>query len=128
MNVPDTLKYARSDEWVRLDGEIATIGITDYAQHELGEIVYVELPAAGSNVLAGVAFGVIESVKAVAEVLSPISGEVVEANSPLSDDPSIINNSPYQDGWMIRIKVSDMEVANDLMDAAAYTAYRSAGH
>src|SRR5687768_11596458 len=99
MNVPNNLKYARTDEWVRLDGDTATIGITDYAQHELGEIVFVELPEVGATVKPDTSFGVVESVKAVSELLSPVAGEVVAANTPVTDDPSIINNSPYQDGW-----------------------------
>ena len=124
MNVPENLKYARSDEWAQQDGEIVTLGISDYAQHELGEIVYVELPAVGIKVSVGVAFGVVESVKAVAELVSPIAGEVVEANQTLPDDPSIINSSPYENGWMIRVRVEDAALLSDLMDAAAYAQYR----
>lgn len=126
MNVPDGLKYTRSDEWIKLDGDIATIGITDYAQHELGEIVYIELPEMGASVSPGVAFGVVESVKAVAELNAPLGGQVIESNSPLSDDPSIVNTSPYEDAWMIRIQLLDKTLPDDLMDAVAYTAYRSA--
>lgn len=126
MNVPDGLKYTRSDEWIKLDGDVATIGITDYAQHELGEIVYIELPEVGAGVSAGVAFGVVESVKAVAELNAPLSGQVLESNLPLADDPSIVNTSPFDDAWMIRIQLLDKTLPEDLMDAAAYTAYRSA--
>ncbi len=124
MNVPENLKYTRSDEWVRLDGDRATIGITDYAQHELGEIVYVELPDVGDKISAGVSFGVVESVKAVAELNSPLAGEVVATNTPLSDDPSVLNTSPFEDGWMVQIKVTDTTPLNDLLDAAAYAEYR----
>lgn len=125
MNVPSELKYARSDEWVRVEGDVATIGITDYAQHELGEIVYIELPAVGANVSPGVAFGVVESVKAVGELNAPIGGEVVESNLPLADEPSIVNESPYERGWMIKIKIADPAALSGLLDAAAYTAHRS---
>ena len=129
MNVPDDLKYARSDEWVRVEGDTATIGITDYAQQELGEIVYLELPEVGASVSPGLAFGVVESVKAVSELVSPVGGEVLAANTPLTDDPSIVNNSPYADGWMIRVQIADAAPLDSLMDAAAYSAYRSeSGH
>src|SRR5688500_7260589 len=100
MNVPSDLKYARSDEWTRDDGEAVTIGITDYAQNELGEIVFVELPEVGSSIAPGAPFGVVESVKAVAELVSPIGGEVLEINSPLPDNPATINESPYENGWL----------------------------
>ena len=128
MNVPDNLKYTRSDEWIKLEGDIATIGITDYAQHELGEVVYVELPEVGSKVKKEVSFGVVESVKAVSELLSPVDGEVLEANTPLTDAPATINDSPYEDGWMIKVRVAD-PASIEALDSAAYAAYRSAsGH
>ncbi len=127
MNVPPDLKYSRSDEWLRPQGDQVTIGITDYAQHELGEIVYVELPASGSRVEKGSAFGVVESVKAVSDLVSPVSGEVTEANSPLTDNPSVINNSPYEEGWLIKVRVSEGSVDDELLDAAAYGDYRAAG-
>jgi glycine cleavage system H protein len=125
MNVPSELKYARSDEWVRDDGDVIVIGITDYAQHELGEIVFVELPEAGSSIAPGAPFGVVESVKAVAELVSPVGGEVVEVNSPLPDTPSIINESPYENGWMIKIKAADKAPLSELLSAGDYAAYRS---
>jgi glycine cleavage system H protein len=125
MNVPENLKYTEHDEWVRLEGDVATIGITDYAQNELGEIVFVELPEVGAALAAGDAFGVVESVKAVADVYSPLAGEVTEANNVLEDDPSQINSSAFEDGWLIKIKVSDTAPLDGLMDAAAYTKYRS---
>ena len=122
MNTPETLKYARSDEWLLIEGEIATIGISDYAQHELGEVVYLELPEVGSQVKQGVSFGVVESVKAVSELNAPISGEVIEANIGAADDPSLLNSSPYEDGWLIKVRASDSN--GDLMDATAYAEYR----
>jgi len=129
MNILPDLKYSRSDEWVRLEGSTATIGITDYAQHELGEIVYLELPEVGSSVAPGVAFGVVESVKAVSELVSPVGGEVVEANEALTDDPAVINDSPFENGWLIRIKITDASPLDDLLDADAYAAYRAeSGH
>ena len=125
MNVPQELKYSRSDEWVRQDGEAVTIGITDYAQNELGEIVFVELPEVGTSVAPGVAFGVVESVKAVAELVSPVGGEVIEANTALPDEPALINESPYENGWMIKVKVAEAAPLDELLDATAYAEYRS---
>ncbi len=124
MNTPSELKYARSDEWAREDGEVVTLGISDYAQHELGEIVYVELPEVGGSVAPGAPFGVVESVKAVAELVSPVGGEVVEINPALPDEPSQINESPYENGWMIKIKITDRAPLDELMNAEAYSAYR----
>lgn len=125
MNIPSELKYARSDEWVREDGDIVTLGITDYAQHELGEIVYVELPAVGASIAPGAPFGVVESVKAVAELVSPVGGEVVESNDALPDEPSQINESPYENGWMVKIKITDRAPLEELMNAQEYGAYRA---
>ncbi len=130
MNVPGELKYTQSDEWVRLEGDaasglIATIGITDYAQHELGEVVYLELPESGTSVTQGVAFGVVESVKAVSDLLSPVTGEVIKANTPLTDEPAIINESAYENGWLIKVRLEDPSQLDGLMDADAYTNYRS---
>ncbi len=125
MNVPAGLHYTRSDEWIKVEGDIATIGITDYAQHELGEIVYIELPEVGGNVSPGVSFGVVESVKAVAELMSPLGGEVVESNQPLADDPSVVNTSPFDDGWMIKVRVAGEINTTELLDADAYAAYRA---
>jgi len=126
MTNPSELKYARSDEWAKDDGEIVTIGITDYAQHELGEIVFVELPDVGANIAAGAPFGVVESVKAVAELVSPISGEVVEINAPLIDTPATINESAFENGWLIKIKTSDRAPLDALMNSEEYSAYRAA--
>ena len=124
MNVPENLKYALTDEWARIEGDTATLGITDYAQHELGEIVYVELPDVGTRITAGAPFGVVESVKAVSELVSPVSGEVTETNEPLTEDPATINDSPYDSGWMVRVRL-DGAAPDNLMDAAAYQEYRA---
>jgi glycine cleavage system H protein len=126
MNVPAGLHYTRSDEWIKIEGDTATIGITDYAQHELGEIVYIELPETGTSVSPGVPFGVVESVKAVAELVSPVGGEVIESNQPLSDEPSTVNTSPFEQGWMIKVKLVGEANTAELMDASAYSAYRGA--
>ena len=125
MNNPSDLKYAHSDEWVKDDGEIITIGITDYAQHELGKIVFVELPDVGANIASGASFGVVESVKAVAELNSPIGGEVVEVNSPILDNPSTINESAFENGWLIKIKPTDRAPLDALMTSEEYSAYRA---
>ncbi len=131
MNYPDDLQYARTDEWLRIEGDgaagdVATIGISDYAQHELGDVVYIELPEVGATVSPGVAFGVVESVKAVSDLLSPIAGEVVEVNTPATENPSLLNQSPYGDGWLLRVRLS--EAPQGLMDARAYDTSRPAGH
>ncbi len=123
MNYPEDLQYSRSDEWVRVEGETATVGISDYAQHELGDIVYVELPEVGASVSPGVAFGVVESVKAVSDLVSPVGGEVLEANTPVTDDPSIINASPYGDGWLIKVRVTAQ--SEELISADEYVRYRA---
>ena len=125
MNVPSELKYTQSDEWVRLEGDVVTIGITDYAQHELGEVVYLELPENGATLMHGVAFGVVESVKAVSDLNSPVSGEVVESNLPLADEPAIINESPYENGWLVKVRLSDPSQLDALMDAESYARYRA---
>ncbi|KAF0928771.1 hypothetical protein E2562_010650 [Oryza meyeriana var. granulata] len=119
--VLDGLKYSSSHEWVKHDGSVATIGITDHAQGHLGEVVFVELPEAGAKVSQGGAFGNVESVKATSDVNSPISGEVVEVNDKLSETPGLINSSPYDDGWMIKVKPSSPSEMDALLDAAKYT-------
>jgi glycine cleavage system H protein len=125
MNYPEDLQYTRTDEWVRHEGEIATVGISDYAQHELGDVVYVELPDIGTSVSAGVAFGVVESVKAVSDLLSPISGEVVESNTPVTENPGLINSSPYGDGWLIKVRASNDAPTERLMNATEYAEHRA---
>ncbi len=120
---PSDLKYAKEHEWVRVDGDIATIGISDYAQDQLGEVVYVDLPSEGDEVTAGETFGEIESVKSVSELYAPISGEVVKVNEALDDAPETVNEEPYGDGWMIQVRMSDASQVDDLMDAGAYEAF-----
>lgn len=121
---PSDLKYDREHEWVRLDGDVATVGITHYAQDQLGEVVYVDLPSVGDEAIAGESFGEIESVKSVSELFSPVSGEIVEVNGALSDAPELVNESPYEDGWMIKVRVADPATALDgLMTADEYEAF-----
>ncbi|MEW6051975.1 MAG: glycine cleavage system protein GcvH [Candidatus Zixiibacteriota bacterium] len=120
MKVLDSLKYTKEHEWVRLDGKVATIGITDYAQGELGDIVFVELPEIGVAVTQMGKFGTIEAVKAVSEMFSPVSGKVVEINKALDGDPMIINRDPYGDGWMIKVEVSKPGEVEQLLDAKGY--------
>lgn len=120
MNHPDNLRYSSSHEWVRVDGDRATLGITDFAQHELGDVVFLELPAVGKTFRAGAVFGTVESVKAVSDLYCPLSGEVVETNEALPDAPEGINNSPYDTGWMIVLRMSNPSELDALMDAATY--------
>ena len=115
----EELRYADSHEWVKLEGEIALVGITDYAQHALGNIVYVDMPEVGDEVTAGEEFGAVESVKAASDLISPISGEVVEINEELEDEPELVNKDPYAN-WIMKVKVSDPSEIDNLMDAAAY--------
>ncbi|GKX52054.1 glycine cleavage system protein GcvH [Budvicia aquatica] len=122
-NVPTDLKFATSHEWVRLEGDgIYSVGITDHAQHLLGDMVFVELPELGSQVSVGEECAVAESVKAASDIYAPISGEIVAVNEPLSDSPELVNSSPYDDGWLFRVKASDESELAALLDAAAYTA------
>lgn len=124
LNHPGDLKYSKTDEWVRVNGDEATIGITDYAQDQLGDIVYVELPwDAGQHVSADDKFGDIESVKATSELISPISGEIIKVNEALKDHPELINDSPYEDGWMLVVKIANPSEIDQLMDANAYLQY-----
>ncbi|MGP1447571.1 MAG: glycine cleavage system protein GcvH [Candidatus Limimorpha sp.] len=122
MNFPSNLKYTKDDEWVRLEGENAYIGITDYAQHELGDITFVDVDPdlVGETLDAGEEFGAIEAVKTSAEILMPVAGEIVEVNEALADDASLINSDPYGKGWIIKIKVNKVADLNALLDAAAY--------
>jgi glycine cleavage system H protein len=122
-NVPEDLKYTREHEYLKAAGDgVFTVGITDYAQGELGDIVFVELPGAGSRFEAGASFGTIEAVKAVSDLYMPVSGEVVEANGALDADPAAVNSDPYGAGWMIRIRADDPAAVDALLDAAAYEA------
>ncbi|MGH9317436.1 MAG: glycine cleavage system protein GcvH [Thermoanaerobaculia bacterium] len=120
---PDNLRYTQSHEWVRVDGEIGTIGITDHAQKELGEIVYLELPEVGHLFNADEEFGTVESVKAVSELFTPVSGEVVEVNKAAVGEPGIINDDPLGDGWMIKLKLSTDQEIERLMSAEEYAEY-----
>jgi glycine cleavage system H protein len=120
--VPQDLRYTKEHEWVRLEGEIATIGITDYAAEQLGDIVFVELPDIGRAVSKLAAIGVIESVKAVSDLFAPVGGEVVESNAELAGAPELLNSDPFGKGWMLRIKVADAGQLDGLLDAAAYEA------
>lgn len=124
-NVPENLRYSRDHEWVLVEGDTATIGITDYAQHSLGDVVYVELPKAGETFAAHEAFGSVESVKAVSEVFTPIAGEVTEANDGLNDTPEAVNNDSYGAAWMVKIKMSNPGEADALLNAAEYEEFLS---
>lgn len=119
---PENLRYRESHEWVRVDGDRATIGITDHAQHELGDVVYLDLPKVGRTFSAGEVFGSIESVKAVSDLYAPVSGEVVEVNEALADAPEGVNHSPHEGGWMVVLKMSDPSEVEALMDVQAYEA------
>ncbi|HEY4691075.1 MAG TPA: glycine cleavage system protein GcvH [Anaerolineae bacterium] len=123
MNIPDDLKYTRSDEWIRVKGDEAEVGITDYAQDHLSDIVYVELPDVGREVKAGEVIGTIESVKAAADINAPVTGSVIAVNEPLPDSPELVNKEPYGQGWMVRIRLSDPKELGTLLDAAAYQKY-----
>ncbi len=120
MQTPENIKYSSDHEWISVDGDVATVGITDYAQGELGDLVFVELPNVGSDAAQGESFGTVEAVKAVSDLFAPVSGEVVEINEALADDPEVVNKDPYGDGWMIKIKMSDADELVALLDAAAY--------
>ena len=120
MPAPPNLKYSKSHEWVRVDGDVATVGITDHAQAELGDVVYVELPEAGRMLAQDEVFGAVESVKAVSDLYSPVSGEVVEVNSTLSDATEMVNEDAFGRGWMLRIKMSDSTELEELLDANGY--------
>jgi glycine cleavage system H protein len=123
MAFPEQYRYTNQHEWIDMKGDLGTIGITDYAQHELGDVVFVELPKAGIKVVAGKPFGTVESVKAVSEIYSPVSGEVVEANSALQDTPEKINTDPHGSAWLVRVRLANPAELNGLMDAKAYEAF-----
>ncbi len=123
MEFPEELKYTEDHEWVMVEEELVTVGISDFAQDALGDVVFVELPEVGTEVVAGKAFGVVESVKAVSDVYAPVSGVVEEVNDELPDAPEMVNTSPYEDGWMIKIRPADSSDTNSLMDAEAYQAH-----
>lgn len=123
MSAPENRKYTKTHEWVMLEGDIATLGLTDHAQQELGDITYLELPEAGDSVTSGEAFGVVESVKAASDVYSPIDGEVVERNDSAVDAPEIINQSPYDNAWLVKVKLSDPGQLDALLDSKDYNTY-----
>lgn len=123
MEFPEDLKYSKEHEWVLVEGNVATVGITDYAQDQLGDIVFVELPAVGDKVSKEDAFGVVESVKAVSDIYAPVTGKVIEINDDLPDNPEILNEDPYGDGWIIKIEMSDPEELDDLLSSAEYEEY-----
>ncbi|HEY2322552.1 MAG TPA: glycine cleavage system protein GcvH [Thermoanaerobaculia bacterium] len=127
---PQDSKYAKSHEYTHLDGDIATIGITDYAQKELGDVVFVELPQVGSQLEGNEELGSIESVKAVSELFAPVTGEVTEVNERLRDNPELVNSDPYGDGWMIKVRISDPTELDELMTAEEYDEYceKESGH
>ncbi|MGJ8661464.1 MAG: glycine cleavage system protein GcvH [Bacteroidota bacterium] len=121
MNIPADLKYTKDHEWVRIEGDTATIGITDFAQSELGDIVYVEIETEGETLDAEEIFGSIEAVKTVSDLFMPISGEIIEFNSDLEANPEVVNSDPYGAGWMVKVKVSDASQLDELLNADAYT-------
>ena len=123
MNFPDDLRYTREHEWARRKGKNVVVGITEFAQDQLGDVVYLELPDVGDAVKKGDAFGVVESTKAVSELFAPLTGKVVEVNDPLSDAPETVNEDPYEEGWMVVIEPSDPAEVDALMDAKAYQAF-----
>jgi len=123
MNFPEELKYTKEHEWARQKGGRVLVGITDFAQDQLGDVVYVELPAVGDEVKKGESFGVVESTKAVSELFAPISGKVVEVNDPLVEAPEAVNEDPYEEGWMIAIEPADPKELAELLDVKAYAAF-----
>ncbi len=125
--VPSNLRYTKDHEWVRVEGEQATLGITAYAADQLGDIVFVELPEVGRSLEQAAVFGVVESVKAVSDLFAPVSGEVVAINAALATNPELVNSSPYDDGWMVRIRVGDPTQLDDLLGPDAYDALIAAG-
>lgn len=123
MEFPETLKYSKEHEWVRVEGHIATVGITEYAQQELGDVVYVDLPEAGEKIVKDDPFGAVESVKAVSDIYAPVSGTVLEINDALPDSPETINEDPYGDGWLIKVEMTELDELKELMNADEYAEY-----
>jgi glycine cleavage system H protein len=120
MNVPSELKYTKDHEWVRIEGDTATVGVTDFAQGELGDVVFVEIETEGEALSQGETFGTIESVITVSDLFMPVGGEVIEVNEKLEDTPDIVNSDPYGDGWMVKIRIEDASEADDLLSASDY--------
>jgi len=125
-NIPENLRYSKDHEWVSVDGDIATIGVTDYAQHSLGDVVYVDLPRVGDSFATHEAFGSVESVKAVSEIFTPVAGEVAEVNDGLNDAPESVNTDPYGAGWMLKVKMTNPNEADGMMSAVEYEEYLNA--
>jgi glycine cleavage system H protein len=125
-NVPDNLHYSKDHEWVRVEGDTAVIGITDHAQEQLGDVVYVELPKAGEEFAANDSFGSVKSVKAVSEIFTPVAGKVSETNDSLNDEPEHVNNDPYGSGWMIKMKMSNASEVDSMLTAAEYEDFTKA--
>ena len=122
MNIPSNLKYTKEHEWIRVEGEVAYVGITDYAQNELGEIVFIEIETVGDVLAENATFGSVEAVKTVSDLFMPISGEVLEMNAALEDHPELVNDDAYGEGWMIKIAISDLTELDTLLDASSYEA------
>ena len=122
MNIPAELKYTQDHEWVRVDGDIAVVGVTDFAQSELGDVVFVEIETEGEELDKGETFGTVEAVKTVSDLFMPVGGEVIEFNEALADEPELVNKDPYGEGWMIKIKIASTAELEDLLDADAYQA------
>ncbi len=123
MTSPKDLRYTKTHEWVRVEGDVATIGITDYAQNELGDITYLELPEVGSQVTQNEPLGVIESVKAASDIYAPVSGEVIERNEQVIESPDLVNRSPYDDAWLVKVRMSNPSELDSLMNAEEYDAF-----
>ena len=120
MNIPKDLKYTKDHEWISIDGDVATVGITDFAQRELGDIVYVEVETVGETLEADAVFGTVEAVKTVSDLFLPVSGEILEFNDSLEETPEDVNSDPYSKGWMIRLKVNDIDDLNELLNSEQY--------
>jgi glycine cleavage system H protein len=122
MNFPENLKYTKEHEWISVEGDVATIGITDFAQGELGDIVFVEIMSQGQSLAKDATFGTVEAVKTVSDLFMPVSGEITEINPALESNPELVNQDPYKGGWMVKVKMSNPSEVNDLLDVAAYKA------
>ena len=120
MSIPSDLLYSKDHEWLKIDGDIATVGITDFAQRELGDIVYVEIETVGDNLTVEEVFGTVEAVKTVSDLFMPVNGVILEVNEKLESEPELVNNDPYGEGWMVKIKLDDPAQVNELLDLAAY--------
>ena len=123
MNTPDNLKYTKDHEWIKIDGDTATIGITDFAQSELGDIVYVEVETVGESLDKDEVFGTVEAVKTVSDLYLPLTGKIIKFNEDLEDEPEMVNEEPYEKGWMIKMEIADHDEVKELMDAKAYKAH-----